>query len=150
MHDGIHDLLDRDQMVPAARKLRDTYAITPGAPFYQREFGYMCLSRWTAEGFDNHDDWGLFGFDEPGHYSPKTLGWCDAAFFPAFDEEVIEDRGDCEVIVDKVGRHLLVFKGRRTGFMPEYIDHPVKDIKSWEEQCKWRMDPTTPERLAHI
>ena len=39
---------------------------------------------------------------------------------------------------------------RRGGFMPEYLDHPVKDMNTWEEKCKWRMDPTTPERLEGL
>lgn len=34
--------------------------------------------------------------------------------------------------------------------MPEYVDHPVKDMKSWEENCKWRLDPATPQRYADI
>ena len=42
------------------------------------------------------------------------------------------------------------FKGRRGGFMPEYIDHPVKDMKTWEEDVKWRLVPATPERYANL
>jgi len=34
--------------------------------------------------------------------------------------------------------------------MPEYVDHPVKDMKTWEENCRWRMDPDTPERQAQM
>jgi hypothetical protein len=30
------------------------------------------------------------------------------------------------------------------------MDHPVKDIQSWEEKCLWRMDPASPERLPEI
>jgi len=48
--DGIHALVPRAQMTPSARKLRDSYAITPGAPILQREFGYYCLERWFQEG----------------------------------------------------------------------------------------------------
>jgi hypothetical protein len=25
--------------------------------------------------------------------------------------------------------------------MPEYVDHPVKDMKTWTENCAWRLDP---------
>ncbi|MBT3194077.1 MAG: hypothetical protein HN341_16155, partial [Verrucomicrobia bacterium] len=45
---------------------------------------------------------------------------------------------------------VLCFKGRRSGFMPEYIDHPVKDQKTWEENIKWRMDPTTDARYIDL
>jgi uroporphyrinogen decarboxylase len=30
--------------------------------------------------------------------------------------------------------------------MPEYVGHPVHDMRTWVEQCKWRMDPATPSR----
>jgi uroporphyrinogen decarboxylase len=69
---------------------------------------------------------------------------------PDFEERVVEVRGEHEVIQDVAGRHLLVFRGRRSGFMPEYIDHPVKDRRTWEEEVRWRLDPTTPERYAGL
>ncbi|MDO8685640.1 MAG: uroporphyrinogen decarboxylase family protein [Clostridiales bacterium] len=34
--------------------------------------------------------------------------------------------------------------------MPEYLDHPVKDIKTWEENVKWRLDPKTEERYKNL
>jgi uroporphyrinogen decarboxylase len=34
--------------------------------------------------------------------------------------------------------------------MPEYVDHPVKNWKTWEEDIKWRMNPTSPERYADL
>ena len=34
--------------------------------------------------------------------------------------------------------------------MPEYIDHPVKDMRTWKEDVEWRMDPTSPERYADL
>jgi uroporphyrinogen-III decarboxylase len=45
---------------------------------------------------------------------------------------------------------VLYFKGRRNGFMPEYLDHPVKDQKTWEQDVRWRMDPATPERFKDL
>lgn len=41
-------MVPHDRMTPGVRKLRDTYAITPGAPLYQKEFGYLTLERWKA------------------------------------------------------------------------------------------------------
>ena len=35
--DGIHGMVSEDKMDPTAKKLRDTYAITPGAPFFQNK-----------------------------------------------------------------------------------------------------------------
>jgi len=90
----------------------------------------------------------LFGFDPSGNFGLGRLGWCEASFDPPFEEKILEDRGEHEVVQDKAGRAVLCFKGRRTGFMPEYIDHPVKDQKTWEENVKWRLDPGTEGRLA--
>ena len=52
------------------------------------------------------------------------------------------------MVQDVAGRQVLCFKGRRSGFMPEYLDHPVKDRKSWDENVKWRLDPAAPQRDA--
>jgi len=56
------------------------------------------------------------------------MGWCEAEFNPVFKEEVLEDRGEHEVVRDFAGRHVLYFKNRRSEFMPEFLDHPVKDM----------------------
>ncbi|MDR3706978.1 MAG: uroporphyrinogen decarboxylase family protein [Capsulimonadaceae bacterium] len=146
-NDGIHTLLPREQMIAPARKLRDIYAITPGAPIVHREFGYFCLERWYGEGLERGDNLAeVFGYDPPGDYDIGDLGWCEAAFCPTFDKIVLETRGEHEVIQDPQGRSLLVFTGRRTGFMPTFLDHPVKDMATWEEKCAWRMRADTPER----
>ena len=47
--DGVHAMVPRDRMSPEARKIRETYAITPGAPFLQREFGFYCMDRWSMQ-----------------------------------------------------------------------------------------------------
>jgi len=92
------------------------------------------------------DPWTEFEFTPNGRYVVHGCGGVEAGFVPLFDEAVLEDRGDYELVRDIAGRHVLFFKNRRNGFMPEYVDHPVKDQKTWEERCKWRMDPNSPER----
>lgn len=149
--DGIHALLPREQLPEHVRKLRDTIAITPGAPLLHREFGFYCLERWHEQGLPADADlaeW--FGYDPPADFGLGRLGWCEAAFCPAFQTQVIEDRGEHEVVRDHAGRHVLCFKGRRSGFMPEYIDHPVKDWKSWEQDVKWRLAPDAPGRDENL
>ncbi|NLF40313.1 hypothetical protein GX586_12780 [bacterium] len=149
--DGIHAMVPRERMDPAAVKLRDTYAITPGAPIVHREFGYYCLDRWYEQGLPREPNLSeIFHYDPPGWHGLWGLGWCEAGFEPRFEERIIEDRGEYEVVQDFAGRHVLCFKGRRSGFMPEYLDHPVKDWKTWEEKCKWRLDPATPKRYQAI
>ena len=149
--DGVHAMVPREKMSEPARKLRDTYAITPGAPIVKREFGYYCLEEWKKQGMPEdvpHAE--LFDFDPGGNHSLGQLGWCEAGFSPGFESKIIEDRGDHEVVQDGAGRHVLCFKGRRSGFMPTYLDHPVKDWKTWEENVKWRMDPATPARFENL
>jgi len=149
--DGVAAPVPREKMSPSARKLRDFYARVPDAPLFQKEFGYYCLERWYEQGLDRDADLAeMFGYDDVAVHGLGQLGSCEAAFRPPFEEKVIEDRGDHEVVQDFAGRHVLCFKNRRSGFMPEYLDHPVKDLRTWEERCKWRLDPATPERYADL
>lgn len=160
LNDGIFGMLPEDKMTYAARKLRDVYNIKPNADIYQREFGFYCLEKWAEQGkileeVAQNSNGGkvfkeLFKYDDSGSYSIGGLGWCEAEFCPAFPEVIIEDRGEHEVVQDFAGRYVLYFKGRRSGFMPEYIDNPVKDMNSWIEKCKWRLNPKTPERYVKI
>jgi len=149
--DGVHAMVPREKMSEAAKLLRDTYAITPGAPFIQKEFGYYCMENWAEQGMPQDVPRAeLFGFSPNANIRIEGLGWCEAAFVPHFEEKILEDRGEHELVQDKWGRHVLCFKGRRSGFMPEYVDHPVKDMKTWVEDCKWRLDPSEATRYKNI
>ncbi|HGJ63905.1 TPA: hypothetical protein ENS27_00785 [bacterium] len=150
LQDGIYAMVPREKMVESARKLRDTYAITPGIPLFKREFGFFSLEKWKAEGKFTDASWKEFDYDPGGNIGLGQLGWCEAAFVPAFETIVLEDRGDHELVQDYAGRHVLYFKGRRSGFMPEYVDHPVKDMKTWTENVKWRLNPTDEKRYADL
>jgi len=144
-------MVPREKMDPHARRLRDTYAITPGLPLVRREFGFYCLERWYEEGLSKEENLAeRFHYEPGGAHGLGQLGWCEAAFCPYFETRVLEDRGDHEVVQDYAGRKVLYFKGRRDGFMPEYLDHPVKDRRTWEEDVKWRLDPSSPERVADL
>ena len=140
--------------------MRDFYAIKAGAPVYMKEFGFYCLDTWADQGHvkraEEFADNGafeaylaeLFGFDTGGVFALWSAGWCEAELFPQFETKVLSCDGEYEIVQDFAGRHVKCFKGRRNGFMPEYIDHPVKDMRSWEEEIKWRMNPDTPGRFA--
>jgi uroporphyrinogen-III decarboxylase len=134
-------------------KIKRFYAGEPDAPFYQKEFWLMetSLNRWYEEGLSRDADLSEeFGFDPPGSHGIAGLGWTTAAFVPAFPVAQIEDRGDKEVVQDSAGRYVLFFKNRRVGFMPEYLDHPVKDRQTWEDNVKWRLDPSHPDRISTV
>lgn len=145
----------RERMTEGARRRRDAYSITPNAPLLKCEFGYYCIDEWKKQGMPDINPYGpegraLFHYDESGDVGLGGLGWCEAAFSPAFEVKIIEDRGETEIEQDYAGRHVLYFKGRRSGFMPEYVGHPVRDMKSWVEDVKWRMNPNDPARYADM
>ena len=151
IQNGVNSMVPQEKMCPSAQKLRDIYTMKTNAPFLHREFGYYCLERWYEQGLDKNADLAeVFYYDPPGNFNILELGWCEAAFSPVFEEKVIEDRGEHEVIQDAAGRYLLVFKGRRQGFMPEYLECPVKDMETWKENVKWRLDPSTPKRYEKL
>jgi hypothetical protein len=149
--DGIHAPVPLENMADHIRRFRAAYHRVPGAPLYHKEFGFYCLDAWKKQGLPEDADLAeVFHYDPPADFRLGQLGWCEAAFVPTFPEEVIEDRGETEVARDYAGRHVLFFKGRRDGFMPEYLEHPVKDMKTWEEDVKWRLAPNAPGRFDYL
>jgi len=145
-------MVSNEKNTKAAIKLRNTYAGKSDAPFYHKTFGlWMCLDVWHENGLDRTIDLNdFFLFDEPGFSTLDNLGWCEAAFEPSFEQIVIEDKGDHEIVQDIAGRKVLYFKDKRHGFMPQYVDHPVKDEYSWEKNVKWRLEPVSRQRYADL
>ena len=88
-------VVEYSQMSLSSRKLRDTYEIKKDAPFYQTTCGlWVCLDSWYKQGLERDTDINtLFMFDEPGFHCIEGLGWCEAAFYPTFENKIIEDRG---------------------------------------------------------
>ena len=50
MHKEIYGPVPYNNMSPSAKRVRDFYAMRPGAPIYREEFGYYVLDRWI-EGY---------------------------------------------------------------------------------------------------
>jgi hypothetical protein len=156
-NDGIYGMLPAEQMPDAVKKLRAVYARTPNAPIYHHEGWYYSMEAWREQGLPvdlkaGSEAWNnYFSFDPPAKHAVDGLGWCEAAMVPAFEEKVLERKADgTELIQDAAGRSVLMFHDKRSGFMPEYLDHPVKDMKTWEENVKGRLNPDTPERLSAV
>ncbi|WP_294505080.1 uroporphyrinogen decarboxylase family protein [uncultured Victivallis sp.] len=133
----------------AAAKVRNTYAGIPESGFIQRDFGlWMCIDAWRSDGLPEGSEEELFSYEPAGKANLWGLGWTEAALVPAFPERILEDRGETEIVQDRAGRGVLYFKGRRQGFMPEYVSHPVTDMRSWQENVKPRMQFDQPGRIA--
>lgn len=146
-------------MNKAIKKINDFYSLKPDAEIYQKEFGFYVLDKWIEEGYlkkreevEDYDEYlrKVFYYDEPAIFELWGLGWTEAAFEPEFEVKILEDRGEHELVQDNAGRGVLYFKGRRQGFMPEYVDHPVKSVKDWEEKVKWRLDYQNEARIQKL
>ena len=59
---------------------------------------------------------------------------------------MVRTEGEHEIIRDASGRLVRVFKGRRHGFMPTYLQHAVADMRDWEEDISPRLSIDTPGR----
>ncbi|HEY5585728.1 MAG TPA: uroporphyrinogen decarboxylase family protein [Ruminiclostridium sp.] len=154
LNDGIHAMVNKKNMSNSVVKMREFYEQRPGAAIHQQEF-YLAdftLEKWKQDGkiTGNENFKEMFGYDDEAKIMLGELGWCEAAMYPEFETKVLEDRGKHELVLDSVGRHVLYFKGKRTGFMPEYVDHPVKDYKTWEENIKWRLNPNEAGRYDSL
>lgn len=144
-------MLPREVMDKDTALLRDTYACKPDAPVIMKEFGFYSLERWVKDGIPQnkvYETLHQYGYNYTGIHCVHNMGGCTAEFYPKFEVKVLEDRGEHELEQDFAGRKVLYFKGRRDGFMPTYVDHPVKDMETFEKNCLWRMDPESSDRIA--
>lgn len=139
----------KDLLQEGLKRFWANYHRIPNAPFYRTEFWcpQELFDKWQKEGLDpSQDRASIFHYDPPAIFMLNGLGWTSPAYCPAFEEKLVEDRGEHEVWQDTAGLMVLRFKGRTIGFMPEYLDHPVKDWQTWQENVKWRLNPDTPAR----
>jgi len=135
-------------------RMRATYEFRPVDHLHRREFYIWgeAIERWKKEGLpDDYAQKNLFNYDSGYSVGAgANLGWCEPPFYPAYESKVIRTEGDYEIIQDQSGRWLKVFKGRRHGFMPDYIKHVVTSRRDWEEDVAPRLTPSTPERWARL
>ena len=64
---------------------------------------------------------------------------------PYFEQEVLEDRGDSEIVRDLDG--VVVERGKIMSAIPAHLDHLLQDRESWEKHYKPRMQPDDPRRF---
>ncbi len=133
----------------AIERLRATYELQPVDRMVRREFYIWpeAIERWTREGMDaDAAQAELFGFDEPARSGVGMLGWCEPAFVPAMEEIVLEETDAYQIVRDDAGRHVKVFKGRRHGFMPTYVQHAVTCDADWQGDVLPLLSPEAPGR----
>lgn len=106
------------------------------------DFGFWdeTIVVWREQGLPENVD--------PSDYFGADPQWLDAGInpglFPAFPYEVIEDRGDSELVRDEDG--VLKERGKFMGSIPRQIGHTLTDRQSWAREFVPRLDPTTTGR----
>ena len=125
-------------------------------PIYFDALGFWdeTLARWHNEGLpETVID---AAFTAPDYFGFDSLSWLpisantdyEPGFWPAFEEVVIE-QGPDYVIKRDVGGNTVRVKTDGHSTIPQYLDHPVKGLKDFEE-LRWRLDPETPERFSQF
>ncbi len=125
----------------------DFYSMKKNAPIALEEFGFYSKEQWVSQGYikENEDMGALFGFERLTTFYLPGLAGTVAPFIPRFKEKVIHSDEEYDIAIDRAGRTVKYFKGKREGFMPQYIEFPVKDEATWNE-IKWRLDYASDER----
>ncbi|HUW84671.1 MAG TPA: uroporphyrinogen decarboxylase family protein [Phycisphaerae bacterium] len=107
------------------------------------DFGFWdeTLALWREQGMpaDAHPD-EYFGMDAQWRSIPIAT-----RLLPAFEEQLIEDRGETEVVRD--GEGVVVHRRKWMQTIPHYLDWTLKDRVSWQEHYVPRLDPDTPGRI---
>ena len=137
-------------MTPRERLLATAAFEPPDRPFRMETLGFWneTFERWHREGLPGEINEVVsatlyFGCDPQ---LPLPIGDSDQpGFFPAFEDEVIEERGEYVIKRDVSGSIVQVLaSGAST--IPSIIEAPVKDVESWN-RVKERLDPSSEGRL---
>ena len=118
------------------------YQCRDRSPIYDFNFWKETLVIWHDQGLpghvdtDNSDD--FFGMDT-FHHTGVTV---DLA--PVFEEIVIEDRDDHEIVQQADG--VQVLRRKFMSSIPQAVSHLLADRASWQKYYKPRLDPNHPAR----
>jgi len=121
------------------------------SPLYDFNFWEETIPQWQAEGlptrYDRHNAHHYFGLD--ASLGGGDQGW-DAGvhqnLLPAFEREVLEDRGKTVIVREADG--VIVETGKQ-GHMsiPMHVGHTLNTRGDWETLYKPKLDPTDPNRI---
>lgn len=114
------------------------------------DFGYWdeTIDSWHAQGLpvevNKQNIYKYFGLDYDFSRVTFATG-TNMGLVPPFEEEVIEDRADEQIVQQADGVHVLRKKFHDT--IPLHVGHLLEDRDSWEKHYKPRLDPAHPERM---
>ena len=120
------------------------------------EFGawVQTIDRWSGEGMDVRACNGLgrktyyveqyFNTDD-AEYGP-TLN-VNVGLLPMFEEIVLEERGDSQIIQDRDGAICEQLRPELGASIPRYLRYAIQTRADWEKMRDERLNPDHPERL---
>jgi uroporphyrinogen decarboxylase len=82
----------------------------------------------------------FFGLDQFSRGPHANVDLC-----PAFEQRMIEDRGDHELVQQSDG--VTVLRKKHLGSIPQHHGHLLVDRASWNKHYKPRLDPSHPDRM---
>ncbi len=117
------------------------YESVDRCPIWDFGFWDETLDLWREQGMPaDADPDEYFGMDAQWRSIPIAT-----RLLPAFDEQLIEDRGETEVVRD--GEGVVVHRRKWMRTIPHYLDWTLKDRASWREHFVPRLDADTPGRI---
>jgi len=126
------------------------YRARDRAPLFDFNFWDETIPEWKKQGLPDRvtrkNAADFFGLDVSlggGDRNWNTA--CDAGLCPAFEDKILEDREDHELVQQNDG--VRVLRKKFMGSIPHPESHLLADRASWEEHYKWRLYPGTPERF---
>lgn len=123
-------------------------------PDYEFRAWVQTIDRWRGEGMPIPM---LVGMGSPTGYLEHYFGTDDAEYgpglsvntrlLPAFEPQVIEERGENWVIQDADGALSEQLKPEYGASIPRYIRYAIQDRADWERMRIERLDPGHPDRV---
>lgn len=124
------------------------YASRDRVPLIDFNFWDETLDAWRRQGLpasvDKSNIHAYLGMDYDFSLVTFATG-ADMGLLPRFDEIVLEDRGDAEVVQQDDGVRVLRKKYHDT--IPQHLGHLLEDRESWEKYYKPRLDPAHLDRM---
>jgi uroporphyrinogen decarboxylase len=100
------------------------------------------LKRWWREGLPPDDD-----FRRTAGYDRFEVAPVNVGLGYGFDYEVLDRDGDYEVYRDGDGVIKRKLRDTPPPAMPQYVEFPLKDRRTWREEFLPRLDPDSPNRI---
>lgn len=129
-------------------RFNDTLSGKGPSSFFWESIGYMraTIERWHGQGLPKEMQGGQW---DKSFYDYFGLDWVNffplkCHYLPAFEETILEDEGNTEVVIDSNG--IVLRRSKASLSMPQFLKYPVGDMKSYEK-ILFRRNAASPERI---